>query len=86
MDRNVNLDNLVREALFQGLMDLSSVTRHVLLQLDESERYRAVGRIAAIIARLRTPRSKRERPWIAVAPSLEIEDWAIEPDEEIKAK
>jgi chromosome partition protein MukF len=81
-----DLEWLVQEALTVGSTDLSTVTRQVLAQLDESARYLAVGRIAAIIARLRTPRSMRERPWVAVSSTLEIEDWTIGAQGEFSVK
>jgi chromosome partition protein MukF len=77
-DRDVDLEGLVRKALSDGAAELTTVTRLVLEQIDQSERYRAIGRIAALVARLRTPRSEHERPWIAVTDSIEIEDWSIE--------
>jgi chromosome partition protein MukF len=78
VDRGTDIESLVRAALSEGAADLAGVTQRVLPQLDERERYRGIGRIAAIVATLRTPRSEHERPWVAVSDSIEIEDWAIE--------
>jgi chromosome partition protein MukF len=77
----VDLERLVIEALARGAGDLASVTRQVLGALEESHRYLAMGRIAAIVARLRRPQSLHERPWVPVAELVEIEDWSIEPAE-----
>jgi chromosome partition protein MukF len=85
-DDRFDLERLVQEALTAGSTDLSTVTRHALAQLDEPARYLAVGRIAAIIVRLRTARSMRERPWVAVSRALEIEDWTIGAQGELRPK
>jgi len=77
-NRDVDLEELVREALRVGHLGLAAVTRHVLPHIDEPDRYRNTGRIAAIVAKLITPRSEHERPWVAVTDAVEIEDWAIE--------
>jgi len=71
----IDLAALVREALAAGSDDLATVTRRVLPQLETAERYRSIGRIAAIVATLTTVRAIRERPWTSVSDDLEIEDW-----------
>lgn len=85
-DRDIDLEGLVRAALSDGTAELAGVTRRVLQHINETERYRAIGRIAAIVARLRTPRSEHERPWVAVTDSIEIEDWSIERPQEVGIK
>ena len=77
-DGGVDLEELVREALSDGPQGLAAVTRSVLTHIDEVDHYRSAGRIAAIVAKLTTPRSERERPWTAVTDAVEIEDWAID--------
>jgi hypothetical protein len=77
-DGGVDLEELVREALSDGPQGLAAVTRRVLAHVDEVDHYRSAGRIAAIVAKLTTPRSERERPWTAVTDAVEIEDWAID--------
>lgn len=77
-DGGVDLEELVREALSDGPQGLAAVTRRVLAHIDEVDHYRSAGRIAAIVAKLTTPRSERERPWTAVTDAVEIEDWAID--------
>jgi hypothetical protein len=57
---------------------LAAVTRRVLPNIDEADRYRSTGRIAAVVAKFSTPRSEHERPWVAVTDAVEIEDWVIE--------
>jgi chromosome partition protein MukF len=77
-DRDVDLEALVREALQGEARGLAAVTRRVLTYVDLVDHYRSAGRVAAIIAKLTTPRSELERPWVAVTDAVEIEDWAIE--------
>lgn len=76
-DRGVDLEGLVREALDDGVQSLAAVTRRVLPYIETTERFRTIGRIAAIVAKLSTPRSAHERPWVVVTDTVEIEDWTI---------
>jgi chromosome partition protein MukF len=80
-EHDADLEALVREALDCGA-DLSTVTRRVVHRLEEGGRYVAMGRIAAIVARLRAPQIAHERPWVRVTPSIEIEDWSLDRHEE----
>jgi chromosome partition protein MukF len=75
---DIDLENLVRRVLAEGPTHLASVTRQVIAQLPDTRHYVSAGRIAAIVALLRTPRNVRERPWIDVTASLEIEDWTLD--------
>ncbi len=77
-DGDIDIEELVRVALRDGPLGLAAVTRRVLTHIDEADRYRSTGRVAAIVAKLSTPHSERERPWVAVTNAVEIEDWAIE--------
>ncbi len=77
-DGDVDLEELVRVALRDGPLGLAAVTRRVLMHIDEADHYRSTGRVAAIVAKLSTPHSEHERPWVAVTDAVEIEDWAIE--------
>jgi chromosome partition protein MukF len=72
-----DLEALVRSALDDGAVTLAEVTTHVLSNLPENMHYAATGRVADAVARVRTVRVDRERPWAAVRESLEIEDWAV---------
>ena len=74
----VAIDSLVEAALRDGPSSLAAVTRKIIAQLEENERYPAIGRIAAITARLCIPRAPRERSWVPVGSALEIEDWHLE--------
>ena len=76
-EREIDLESMVRAVLREGPASLSTVTRLVVAQLDEREHYTATGRIAAIVAGIRAPGATRERPWVQVTESLEIEDWAL---------
>jgi len=82
----VDLEGLIREALAEGAPDLAAVTKRVLRAVPEAEHYRAIGRIAAIVARLKAPRSERERPWATVTDAVEIEDWSLERVQEAGGK
>ena len=73
-----DLEELVKEALQDGPPALALVTERVLARLGEDEHYRSAGRIAALVAKLATPHSDRERPWVAVSEVVEIEDWSLE--------
>jgi chromosome partition protein MukF len=73
-----DLEELVKEALQDGPPALALVTERVLARLGEDEHYRSAGRIAALVAKLATPRSDRERPWVAVSEVVEIEDWSLD--------
>lgn len=85
-DDGADLEELVREALREGPSGLAAVARLVLPQIDEAEHYRAIGRIASIVAKLGRPRSEFERPWVAVTHCLELEDWTIEQAEGARAE
>jgi chromosome partition protein MukF len=77
-EHTIDLKSLVQAALSQSPVTLATVTRRVVGQLDESEHYPAIGRIAAIVATLRAPGAAPERRWVRVTDSFEIEDWALE--------
>jgi chromosome partition protein MukF len=50
----------------------------VLPILPEPVHYAATGRIAEAMARRARVRSERERPWVPVLETLEVEDWAVD--------
>ena len=86
-DRDLDLERpRAGGAVSTDTAELAGITRRVLQHINETERYRAIGRIAVIVARLRTPRSEHERPWVAVTDSIEIEDWSIERPQEVGIK
>jgi chromosome partition protein MukF len=76
-----DLERLVRDAFSAGVTDLASLTRRILPGITEADRYRCIGRIAAIVARLRMTHSERDRAWVAVTDLVEIEDWSIDESE-----
>jgi chromosome partition protein MukF len=77
-ESRVAIESLVEAALTDGPSSLAIVTRKIIAQLAENERYPAIGRIAAVTAKLCTPRAPRERSWVPVGSALEIEDWHLE--------
>jgi chromosome partition protein MukF len=78
-DEGPDLEELVRGARESGATDLAGVARHVLARLDPPEHYRAIGRIASVVGRRYPVRTERERPWVSVNRTVEIEDWALGP-------
>ena len=77
-ESRVAIERLVEAALRDGPSSLAVVTRNIIAQLVENERYPAIGRIAAVTAKLCTPRAPRERSWVPVGSALEIEDWHLQ--------
>lgn len=72
-----DLETLVAEAVKAGDNTLVDVTARLLPAVPEGAHYAATGRIADVLARIRTVRGERERPWMSVADRLEIEDWNV---------
>jgi chromosome partition protein MukF len=73
----IDLEVLVREALGDGATSLAEVTSAVLTAVPVDQHFRSTGRVAALVARLARPSGERERPWVAVADAIEIEQWAV---------
>lgn len=76
-DPQVALDARVQRALDGGAAALSAVTTEVTAELPGPERFVEAGRVANTVARLARAQAERERPWVAVAEELEIEDWKL---------
>lgn len=76
-DPQVVLDAKVRRALDGGAAALSAVTTEVTAELPGPERFVEAGRVANTVARLARASAELERPWVAVAGELEIEDWKL---------
>lgn len=76
--RQTAIETLVQIALKDQPSSLATMTRDIIAQLDEDERYSAVGHIAAVTAKLCSPRAAPERSWVPIGSSLEIEDWNLE--------
>ena len=74
---DVDLEGLVIGALADGANSLAAVTSAVLAHVPPPQHFRTVGRVAALVAHLARPTGERERPWVAVGDSLEIEQWTI---------
>jgi chromosome partition protein MukF len=73
-----DIEALVQEVLTEGAETLAEVTSRVLPILPEPVHYAATGRIAEAMARRARVRSERERPWVPVLETLEVEDWAVD--------
>lgn len=71
------LDELVRTAIASGRTTLSDVLDVVLPQIDAVKRFAAIGRIAAQVAIETAVRADRDRPWVRVPGSVEVEDWKL---------
>jgi chromosome partition protein MukF len=78
-DPQIALDAKVQRALDGGAAALSAVTAEVTAELPGPERYVEAGRVASTVARLAKASAEVERPWVAVAGELEIEDWKLAP-------
>ncbi len=75
------LEARVRALLANGVESLSALVRVLLPELPGHERFKAVGRIAELVAQdVRVPR-EIEREWVPVPAGIEIEDWALVPRE-----
>lgn len=75
------LEARVRALLADNPERLSVVVGALLPGLPEHERYKAVGRIAALVAQDAHVLREIERPWVSVPTGLVLEDWPIEPKE-----
>lgn len=76
----VDLEAKVAALLAQGSDRLSAVVSALLPELPDRERFRVVGRIAALVAGATQVRWEDERAWTAVQREFEIEDWPLEPE------
>jgi chromosome partition protein MukF len=78
-DAELDLTPLVHAALVAGAVSLAEVTSQVLTALPEARRFAAAGQVAACVARVTRPLADRERPWVSVCETFEIEDWGLVP-------
>jgi chromosome partition protein MukF len=76
-DPQAALTARVRGAIADGARALSTVTAAVTGELPSSERFVEAGRVAHTVAQVTRVSSVVERPWIAVADDLEVEDWEV---------
>jgi chromosome partition protein MukF len=75
------LEARVRALLADNPKRLSIVVGALLPGLPVHERFKAVGRIAALVAQDAHVLREIERPWVSVPTGLVLEDWPIEPKE-----
>ena len=55
----------------------SAVTTAVTREMPETERFVEAGRVAHTVAQLAKVSAEVERPWVAVADDLEVEEWKV---------
>jgi chromosome partition protein MukF len=76
-DPNAELEERVRDALSSGARSLAEVTDRVNAQVEPEARFVTAGRVANMSAELARAAPERERPWVQVEGSIEIEDWRL---------
>lgn len=72
-----DIEALVMTAVQGGARSLAEVTSQVLPALPYSIHYAAAGRVAEVVAHLKAVDAQRERPWMPVTATLELEDWRV---------
>jgi chromosome partition protein MukF len=77
-DGTPTIEEQVMAALATGPARLSELLAAVLPGVDERERYRAAGRIAALAAAELRVSAPHEREWVTIPGSLHIEEWSLE--------
>ena len=75
---------MVEGALAAGARCLAEVTEWVLPNFPAHLHYAVTGRVADALARITRTRSAYERPWRTVTPNLELEDWDLPREEELR--
>lgn len=73
-------DARVADEVRGGARALSAVTNVVAGEVETDEQFAAAGRVADAVARMSTPQSALERPWVPVGEALVIEDWELPDD------
>jgi chromosome partition protein MukF len=76
-DPDAELEGRVRDALSAGARSLAEVTNRVNAQVEPQARFVTAGRVANVSAELARAATERERPWVQVEGSIEIEDWRL---------
>jgi chromosome partition protein MukF len=76
-DPQAVLSARVRSAIDGGARALSAVTAAVTGELPSQERFLEAGRVAHTVAQVTQVASVVERPWIAIADDLEVEEWEV---------
>ena len=77
MDIEAMVKELVKASLSEGPKTLAEITEKVLTELPAHKRYIATGFVAEALAKAVSVRSAYDRPWRAVMPDLELEDWDL---------
>ena len=83
-DVDLDIDTLVGGALAAGARSLAEVTEWVLPNFPAHLHYAVIGRVADVLARVTRARSAYERPWRTVARNLELEDWDLPREGELR--
>ena len=83
-DAGLDIETLVEGALATGVRSLAEVTAWVLPKFPADLHYAVTGRVADVLARISRTRSAYERPWRTVAPNLELEDWDLPREGELR--
>ena len=81
---DLNIDTLVERALASGARSLAEVTEWVLPEFPAHLHYAVTGRVADVLARTTQTSSVYERPWRTIAPNLELEDWDLPGEGELR--
>jgi chromosome partition protein MukF len=76
-DPQAALDAKVTRSLEAGAEALSVITADVTATVEQGDRFVEAGRVAGTVAKLTRATAERERPWVAVDGSFEIEDWKL---------
>jgi len=83
-DVGPDIDTLVGGTLAAGARSLAEVTERVLPNFPAHLHYAVTGRVAGVLARVTRTRSAYKRPWRTVARNLEVEDWDLPKEGELR--
>ncbi len=72
-----DIEALVVTAVQGGAKTLADIVSQVLPILPHSTHYAAAGRVTEVVARVKAIHASRERPWMPVSETMEIEDWNV---------
>ncbi len=72
------LESHVRHALAEGARSLAEVLARVLPHVPPEERFRATGRVAALVSTEARVQAPHERTWTLVPGQLVVEDWSLQ--------